>query len=344
MSAGLAFDVPERLEAAEPPEERGLARDDVRLLVASRAADDLVHARFRQLPQFLAPGDLVVVNTSATLPAAVPARRADGTELTLHLSTPMSNAQGDRWVIELRRGDARFYAGAQGETLTLQAGASARLLAPYLSGKRLWVARLDLPESLQRYLAGHGRPIRYRYVPREQPLAAYQTVYATEPGSAEMPSAGRPFSAEAITDLAARGVAVAPLVLHCGVSSLEDGEPPYPERFRVPVETARLVNATRRWGGRVIAVGTTVVRALETAARPDGTIEPAEGWTHLVVTAERGLRAVDGLVTGWHEPGASHLRLLEAVAGRELVERSYRTALEHGYLWHEFGDSHLILP
>jgi S-adenosylmethionine:tRNA ribosyltransferase-isomerase len=169
-------------------------------------------------------------------------------------------------------------------------------------------------------------------------------VYATEPGSAEMPSAGRPFSAGVITELAARGVAVAPLVLHCGVSSLEDGEPPYPERFRVPVETARLVNATRRWGGRVIAVGTTVVRALETAARPDGTIEPAEGWTHLVVTPERGLRAVDGLVTGWHEPGASHLRLLEAVAGRELVERSYRTALDHGYLWHEFGDSHLILP
>jgi S-adenosylmethionine:tRNA ribosyltransferase-isomerase len=344
MSAGLAFDLPERLEATEPPEARGLARDEVRLLVASRSADDLVHARFRDLPRFLTPGDTLVVNTSATLPAAVRAERADGTALTLHLSTPVPHARDDRWVVELRRASARFCAGTQGETLRLPAGGSVRLLAPYLSGKRLWVASFQLPEPLPRYLTTHGRPIRYRYVPHEHPLADYQTVYATEPGSAEMASAGRPFTAELVTDLAARGVAVAPLILHTGVSSLEDGERPYPERFRVPVATARLVTATRRWGGRVIAVGTTVVRALETAARPDGSVAPAEGWTHLVVTPERGLRAVDGLLTGWHEPGASHLHLLEAAGGRELVERSYRTALEHGYLWHEFGDAHLIVP
>jgi S-adenosylmethionine:tRNA ribosyltransferase-isomerase len=338
MSAATAFELPERLEAHAPPAER----DDVRLLVASPR--ELVHARFRELPQFLAAGDLLVVNTSATLPAALDARRADGSPVTVHFSTPVPGGADKSWVIELRRDGAPFREGRSGETLLLPAGGRAELLVPYLSGARLWIGRLELRGPLGEYLTRHGRPIRYRYVPDEHPLAEYQTVYADEPGSAEMPSAGRPFTPQILTDLVARGVLVAPLVLHAGVSSPEEGEPPYPERFRVPASTARLVTAVRKWGGRVIAVGTTVVRALETAAAPDGAVERAEGWTHLVVTPARCLRVVDGLLTGWHEPGASHLHLLEAVAGRELVDRSYQAALEHGYLWHEFGDSHLILP
>jgi S-adenosylmethionine:tRNA ribosyltransferase-isomerase len=124
------------------------------------------------------------------------------------------------------------------------------------------------------------------------------------------------------------------------VSSQERGERPYPERYRVPRATAERVNAARR----VIAVGTTVVRALETVADEDGTVHAGEGWTSLVVTPERGVRAVDGLITGWHEPDASHLLMLEAIAGRELLGRSYAAAVSHGYRWHEFGDSHLILP
>jgi S-adenosylmethionine:tRNA ribosyltransferase-isomerase len=190
----------------------------------------------------------------------------------------------------------------------------------------------------------HGHPIRYGYVPREWPLEAYQTVFAIRPGSAEMPSAARPFTDELVGELVARGILFAPLTLHTGVSSPERHEPPYPERYSVPAETARLINAARSWGGRVIAVGTTAVRALETVARPDGTVEASEGWTGLVITADRGLRTADGLITGWHEPQASHLMMLEAVAGEELLARSYDEALEHGYLWHEFGDSHLILP
>jgi S-adenosylmethionine:tRNA ribosyltransferase-isomerase len=329
----VAFELPERLEAHAPPAQR----DDVRLLVAHKSDGELVQARFRDLPSFLRAGDLVVVNTSATLPAALTAQRANGKTVTLHLSTPVPGDR-DAWVVELRQDVAplRVY---QPETLELPAGARVQLLAPYLAGPRLWIARLELPEPLLEYLAAHGRPIRYRYVPDEHPLADYQTIFAAEPGSAEMPSAGRPFTHELVTELAGRGVLFAPVTLHTGVSSPEAHEPPYPERFAVPAATLGLVAAVRGWGGRVIAVGTTVVRALETAA--DG---PAEGWTHLVITPERGLRAVDGLLTGWHEPGASHLQLLEAVAGRELVGRSYRAALEQGYLWHEFGDVHLILP
>jgi S-adenosylmethionine:tRNA ribosyltransferase-isomerase len=346
MSA-LAFELPPALEAHEPPEARGLARDEVRLMVATRHDGRIAHARFRDLPSFLAPGDLLVVNTSATLPAALPARRADGTALQLHLSTPAPHRPvGKWWIVELRSADGAspFRDLRVGEQLDLPAGARAELMAPYAGGVRLWLARLELGAQLQPYLERHGRPIRYRYVSRDWPLAAYQTAFALEPGSAEMPSAGRAFTPELVTRLVAAGVRIAPITLHTGVSSPERSEAPYPEPYRVPAATARLVNATRAWGGRVVAVGTTAVRALETGAGPDGTVSSGEGWTSLVVNPERGLRAVDGLLTGWHEPEASHLQLLQAAAGAPLLARCYEAALEQGYLWHEFGDLHLILP
>ncbi|MGH3032699.1 MAG: S-adenosylmethionine:tRNA ribosyltransferase-isomerase, partial [Gaiellaceae bacterium] len=229
MSA-LAFELPARLEAHEPPEARGLARDDVRLLVASRRDGSVAHSRFRDLPQFLAPGDLLVVNTSATLPAALPATRVDGSSLELRLSTPAPGRDRERfWIVELRSGDAPFGAVEVDERLALPAGASARILAPY-AGVRLWLARLELPQPLEAYLGEHGQPIRYGYVPRRWPLSTYQNVYAVEPGSAEMPSAGRPFTAELVTRFVAGGVLVAPITLHTGVSSQERHEPPYPER------------------------------------------------------------------------------------------------------------------
>jgi S-adenosylmethionine:tRNA ribosyltransferase-isomerase len=341
--SALAFELPAVLEAHEPPEARGLARDDVRLLVARREDDSIVHARFGDLAQYLAAGDLLVLNTSATMPAALPATRADGTVLELRLSTPAPGRDPDLdWIVELRSGDAPFDAVEVDEELSLPAGAGARILAPYTKG-RLWLARLDLPEPLAAYLDRHGHAIRYRYVPRRWPVSTYQTVYAREPGSAEMASAGRPFTAELITRLVAGGVLVAPIVLHTGVSSPERHEAPYPERFHVPEQTARIVNAVHEWGGRVIATGTTVVRALETVSRPDGTVAAGEGWTNLVVTPERGLWAVDGVLTGLHESDSSHLDVLRAAAGEELLARSYEAALEHGYRWHEFGDSHLIL-
>jgi S-adenosylmethionine:tRNA ribosyltransferase-isomerase len=344
----LAFDLPTRLEATEPPEERGLARDEVRLMVARRANNDLEHARFHDLPDLLEPGDLIVVNISATLPAAVPATLPDNRPAQLRFATaaPDLELSGSWWIVELRSEDGTApYAGARaGERVSLPDETTVELVAPYAGGTRLWLARVHGSGPLRDYLAEHGHPIRYGYVPREWPLSAYQTVFATEPGSAEMPSAGRPFTTELITRLATKGVTIAPITLHTGVSSLERGEAPYPERFAVPEATARLVNATHWWGGRVIAAGTTVVRALETCAAEDGAVTAQEGWTRLVVTPERGIHAIDGLITGWHEPEASHLRLLEAAAGPDLLERSYAAALDHGYLWHEFGDSHLILP
>ena len=331
------FTLPPSLEATEPPEARGLRRDEVRLLVAYPDGR-IEHRWFTDLALLLGPGDALVVNRSATLPAALPARTADGAAAEVHLSNRLP---AGLWALELRhRGDGGStpWLDAPAMTLTLPGGATAELLVR--QSARLWVAALaHLPAPPLAYLARFGKPIRYGYVRREWPISAYQTVFAEEPGSAEMPSAARPFSAELVTQLVKRGVMFAPFVLHAGVSSPEAHEPPMAEWYRLPHESAAVINQARR----VIAVGTTAVRTLETLAGDDGTVHAGEGWTELVVTPAHRVRAVDGLITGWHEPEASHLAMLEAVAGREVLDASYRAALEEGYLWHEFGDSHLIL-
>ena len=347
----MNFALPPELEAGEPPEARGLARDEVRLMVSHISTNQVVHTNFRRVGDFLEPGDVLVINTSGTLNAALPAIRSDGTHLELHLSTHLP---ANLWVVEMRayqddheKTTGPFYDIHPGESFTLPAGASATLHTPYASGKassRLWIASFALPEPLHSYLDQHGAPIRYRYVKEEWPGSYYQTVYATEAGSAEMPSAGRAFTPELLTRLVASGVQIAPLLLHTGVASVESKEPVYEEYYRVPAATARLINAAHQAHQRVIAVGTTVVRALETVTDADGVTHPGEGWTDIFITPQRGIRAVDGLLTGLHEPRSTHLAMLETLTGRAHLEITYREALEKGYLWHEFGDLHLILP
>ena len=341
----LSFDLPPELEAREPAEARGLTRDAVRMMVAHKESGELVHSTFALLPAFLDPGDLVVVNTSGTIPGAVRALAADGTPLVVHLSTQLDHRY---WVVELRkpsgRATERWAGPPPSGHFELGEGAWLELVGPYRGSDRLWVATVELPQPPHTWLTVNGQPIRYGYVDRPWPLSMYQNVYVTEPGSAAMPSAGRPFTPEVITRLVAKGIGVTPIVLHTGVASLEADELPYPEKVVVPEPTAVRVNAAHQAGHRVIAIGTTVVRALETAADEHGVLTPYEGWTETVITPERGVRAVDGLLTGWHEPEASHLLMLEAIAGRELLEQSYEASLAERYLWHEFGDVHLILP
>ncbi|MBV9089315.1 MAG: S-adenosylmethionine:tRNA ribosyltransferase-isomerase [Mycobacteriaceae bacterium] len=345
------FRRPTASDAAEPPEARGVPRDRVKLLVAR--PDGIDHVRFADLGHYLGAGDLMVVNNSATLPAAVPGHRdgrhrPDEQSVIVHFSTALTEYV---WAVELRASvNSTGYMGdiRPGERIELPQGAALTVTssypAPGVAGSRLWVSRLAVEGDALSYLARNGRPIRYAYVPREWPLRDYQTVFARQPGSAEMPSAARPFTTELVTSLLASGIAIAPVTLHTGVSSAEPGEPPAPEWFRVSPVTARVVNMTKTAGGRVVAVGTTVTRALESAASGDGVVRAAEGWTNLVVGPAHPVRVVDGLITGWHEAGASHLLLLEAVAGPRLVAAAYREAARHDYLWHEFGDSALLLP
>ena len=379
MTVVADFDLPPGLEAGQPPEARGLARDDVRLLVAGDSG--LRHARFSGLGQFLSAGDVLVINTSATLAAAIDGRRPDGSVVTVHFSTRLDDGS---WLVELRppgRATGPVTDARPGERIGLPAGAALTLSVPAPQAppprtppartpppaldtpaldtpaarappahaartapvRRLWQARVAVEGDVRAYLAAHGRPITYAYLTGSWPLAMYQTVFARDPGSAEMPSAGRPFSTELVTSLVAGGVLIAPITLHTGVSSLEAGEAPLPEWFRIPVPTAELVSHSRAAGRRIIAVGTTVTRALETGAAPDGTVTAGHGWTELVLGPDRPARVVDGIVTGWHAPGASHLSLLAAVAGPDLVSDAYGEAIRQRYLWHEFGDSCLLL-
>jgi S-adenosylmethionine:tRNA ribosyltransferase-isomerase len=338
------FELPPELEATEPPELTLGSRDAVRMMV-SIGSQPPRHTTARDLASWLRAGDLLVVNTSATIPAALDAGSDDG-GVVVHLSTELPSGLH---LVEVRRprpdgATDPDPADRTGMTLPVSGGGSVTLLGRMPGSVRLWVATLDLPAPLLEHLRRHGRPIRYRYVPESWPIDAYTNAYATEPGSAEMPSAGRVLTPAVITDLVAHGIVVAPVILHTGVASLEAHEAPYPERYEVSASTARLVNATHAAGGLVVAAGTTAVRTLETVADPDGVVHPGRGWTELIVTPQRGVSVVDGLLTGWHEPAASHLQMLEAVAGAEALDLAYSEALAAGYRWHEFGDVHLVLP
>ena len=352
--SAIEFSLPPELEASAPPEARGLRRDQVRLMVSNYRTNQVEHTRFYNFHRFLNDGDVLVINTSRTRNSALLATRSDGTLLELHLSIHFDD---DLWTVEVHSmdeaGKTRHFEDAHpGETLGLPGSASAVLQAPYISdcndndkpSETLWLAKVDFPKDIDEYLARYGFPIRYNYVKERWPLSFYQTVYATEPGSAEMPSAGRPFTPQLFKRLEAKGVKIAPLILHTGVSNLEAHEPPYKEFYRVTPETAQIVNEARAAGKRIVAVGTTAVRALETVTHGDGVTHAGEGWTCLVVTPQRGLRAVNSLLTGMHEPEASHLAILEALAGLSHIKVAYDEALRKEYLWHEFGDLHLILP
>ena len=344
------FAAPGGSVAPAPAEHRGVARDGVRLLVARPG--DLVHTTFRHLAEHFGAGDVVVVNNSQTVAAAWDARSDVHGPIVVHAVTPLDDGT---WVVEMRMAPDAARAvldGRPGERLTsgdlevvLRTAYPHDGSSPTGAGNRLWRASVaPSPGDLAAYLLRHGRPIAYGYLDRRYPLTDYQTVFGTHPGSAEMPSAARPFTPAIVIELVSRGVAVAPITLHTGVSSQEAGEAPLAERFEVTASTARLVNAARAGGGRVVAVGTTVTRALESAVDDDGALVARSGWTDRVVTPADPPRVVTGLVTGWHDPQASHLLLVEAVAGTELTQRAYDAAVTGGYLWHEFGDAAVLLP
>ena len=340
-----AVELGTRREAVSPPEVRGAGRDDVALLVARRETGSLEHRRFPSLASVLEGGDVLVVNNSATVPAALDAT-AGCQELRLHLSTRLP---GDLWAVEVRRpagvSSLPLLDAELGPELVLPEGERATLLDRAWGSRRLWIAKLTLPSAaITGYLERNGQPIRYRYIGDAWPIDTYQSVFSVRPGSAEMPSAARPFTVEMVTTLVALGVEIVPVTLHTGVSSLEAGEDPYPEMVEVGEDAADRLNRARHAGRRVIAVGTTAVRAVESAADRRGRLHPMRGWTDVVIGPDRPVRVVDGLLTGWHEPESTHLLMLEALGGAELVRESYAAAEAAGYLWHEFGDVHLILP
>lgn len=326
-------------EAHEPPELRGGSRDAVRLLVSTPAGHH--HSQFANLVNFLCPGDLLVVNRSATIAASLPADGRPGSFILNLSSRYGGDAHGSVWLAEPRWDFDRpgpLPLGV-GEVATV-AGLRTTFLHPYPELARLWFVRFE--GDVLGAASTLGQPIRYGYVATPYGLEHYQTLFGTLPGSAEMPSASRPFTERVLRSLALKDVQIATITLHTGVSSLDKSDTLYPEPFNVPAETVAAIARAKASGARVIAVGTTVVRAVESAFY-DGSLHATEGFTRLYLRPGYPVAVVDGLITGLHAPEASHLEMLYALAGETLVREAYEEAVEAGYLWHEFGDSHLIL-
>lgn len=340
----------ELLPATLPAEMRGSGRDDARLLVTDPRGGVSVHRCFRDLARFLQPGDVLVLNDSATLPASIPARRVkDGTAIRLHL-TPKS--QRGVYHAEPRSADGRSPLSGglrRGEVLAVEGG-RVRVGRRDGKGARLWPLSPEDGLDLAFVMARSGRPIQYAYVRQELPLEAYQTAYAGVAGSSEMPSAGRAFTREMLADLAGRGVEIRMLTLHTSLSSHEvEGSLSdhilFPEPYVIPTATAKAIGRAMDEGRQIIAVGTTVVRALASAASaPSGRPRAGRGVARVMVIPGRRPASITGLLTGLHTPRSSHLALLEAFVEPENLRRAYRLAIEEGYRWHEFGDLQLILP
>lgn len=369
------FQLPDELAAKEPPEKRGLTRDGVRLLSANRRSGILSHSVFNRIGDFLEPGDCLVFNASRTLPASLravaipvigasgprdtrvgdggPRPESPGVELRIRLGRRWEN--GDWSVLALSPDEEPWAGDLTGSLLIFASGGSGEeTLSAQVIGKdpligRLWKIRFSRRgPALMETISRLGDPIRYWYAASPWNLDFYQTVFAREPGSVEMPSAGRAFTWKLLMDLRRKGVETAFLVLHAGLSSYMDpefdsGHPASVESFRLDSGAANLINAAKSRGGRIVAVGTTVVRALETVADASGRVRAESGSTRLRITPGYSLRTVDGLVTGFHEPEASHLDLLSAFLPPERLRPIYEEAVRKRYLWHEFGDANLIL-
>jgi S-adenosylmethionine:tRNA ribosyltransferase-isomerase len=353
MNAKLTFELPDELCAKEPPEARGLSRDDVRLLVIDRDTHETAHARFNELPNYLQRSDLLVFNRSRTLPVVLSGKdKTNGTPIQLRLAEHLSD---DSWLGLLvcigKDGDTCGFACglSEGMEIIFPGGLEAKVLNKDTRINRLWRLQFNQPKSkLVETLYRFGRPVRYEYVEHAWPIDLYQNVYASEPGSSEMPSAGRAFTWRLMFDLKRQGIKSTSILLHTGLSSyldddLDASHPASEEELAIDTKAAEAINHARMAGGRIIAVGTTVVRALESVSDEHGFVHPCHEYTRLRIDAGHKLICADGLITGMHEPEASHLDLLSAFIDKSSLFAAYSEAIQQRYLWHEFGDLNLIL-
>ncbi|TCP70686.1 S-adenosylmethionine:tRNA ribosyltransferase-isomerase [Baia soyae] len=344
MTAPLSFYLPDSLHASLPPERRGIRRDHVKCMVLNRQTGETTHTQFQHIDSYLEKDDLLVLNASRTIPAVFQVDwKRNGTLLQTQ--------------VEIRL--ARRIDSTNWEALIVAAGVnlgdefifSSYLQAQVISLSEASIVTLQFSQSGNHLLESFyalGEPIRYEYIDHPWDLDYYQTVYGTVPGSVEMPSAGRAFSWELLLKLQKKGVRIAYIQLHTGLSYLLDDQAyldpkKHAEEYLVPVSTVQEIKKAKKHGKRVIAVGTTIVRALETSIDGDGELIPQTGWTSLHITANTKLLVVDGLITGFHEPEASHLDLLSSLINPEHLLHAYQEAIEHQYYWHEFGDMNLIL-
>ncbi|MFK7936460.1 MAG: S-adenosylmethionine:tRNA ribosyltransferase-isomerase [Saprospiraceae bacterium] len=342
----INFNLPNHLACPKPTELRNISRDDVRLLVTSDNGVE-EHTYFRNFTDYLKAGDVLVVNTSATQLAAFPIVLPNGKKGRIHFSTQMNNTE---WLAEIRviKGNktVRWQAGEVNMVFELAAGLTIQLKSNFYESRtmlNLWRVEIKTVRDFQSYRNEYGQPIRYENLDKPYPLDYFQTFFSFHAGSSEMPSAGRGFTPELIDKLLQKGVVFAPILLHTGVSSLEENESPYPEYFEVNPITAAILNHAKSNDNRIISVGTTAIRAVESATNEVGKVISQKGHTNLYIKSDYQMKTVNSLLTGFHEPKASHLHMLQALAGVRHIARAYTAAIDHAYYWHQFGDLHLIL-
>jgi S-adenosylmethionine:tRNA ribosyltransferase-isomerase len=340
----LNFKLPHELLAKEPRELRGERRDQSNLVVMHRATDRVEFDSFRGLPKYLRSGDLVVLNDSRTLNASLFGTVSGIGRVELQLR---NNPGGTVWDASVRP----WHEPPEREPVSFgDSGVTARVVGhtPHLG---LWRIEFDLGDrSLTEFLDSFGRPIPSPYVNKSFANEYYNNVYAAKPGSSEMPAAGRHFTPELLGELAERGVDAVYLTLHTGLSSvtideenLEDHKM-YEEWYQLPEATAARINETRAAGGRILGVGTTVMRVLESVGADDGQLSGAEGWTSLYISPGYRFKVVDAFVTNFHGPRSSRIALAAAFTGKDLLLRAYQEAIDRGLQFYEFGDATLTLP
>ncbi len=335
------FFLPDYLNASLPPERRGIRRDQVRMMVLERETGHVSHDRFFQLENYLNSGDVLVLNNSRTIPAAFKADwvrggKVIGSDVELRLARKRTGAV---WEVLSTQPNVK-----QGDFFKISASLEAKVVGEVFKSPLLIMQFSLQGEEFYDAIYSVGYPVRYEYIKIPWQLDYYQTVFASQPGSIEMPSAGRAFSWEILMKLQEKGVKVVYLQLHTGLSYLLDDQNPHSpeelyEEYSISQEAMDEIWKAKAEGGKIIAGGTTAVRALETAAAKS----LLNGWTNLYVTSEYQLQLVDGIITGFHEPKASHLDMLSAFVNEAALFKAYTAAIEKHYLWHEFGDINLII-
>lgn len=339
MTSTIEFYLPSKLNASYPPEKRGIRRDQVRMMVLNRETGERKHDHFLQLTSYLQPGDMIILNNSRTIPASLQARWESG-----------SYEQDEK--VEVRLARRLNHDSWEALILANSVKADDKLIFSSDLFASVTKANEDSPVStiqfskkgadLLNIIYSIGEPIRYEYINHPWSLNYYQTVFASHPGSVEMPSAGRAFSWELLLNLRQKGIQIEFLQLHTGLSYFEERHNSPTDNFEeyfISEETMERIIRTKNSGKRIVACGTTVVRAIESAAR-SGSLS---GWTNLYIHPNSSLKLVDGIITGFHEPQASHLDMLTAFVSENYLYEAYQEAIQYSYLWHEFGDMNLIL-
>ena len=335
------YELPEELIAQVPL----AARDASRLMVLTRRERRVEHRHFRDLPEYLRPGDVLVLNDTRVIPARLAATRPTGGKVEILLLTPRG---GDVWECLARPGRRAQI----GQTLTFAGGRMTGLVLgkTEYGGRVLQLsaaAGLDVDSLVD---AVGEMPVPHYIRSRLDQPERYQTVYARERGSAAAPTAGLHFTPDLLGQIEGAGVVIARVTLHVGLGTFRpvkteqvEEHVMHSEHYEVSAETAEAINSARAAGGRVVAVGTTTVRTLESSADADGRVAPGAGWTSIFIYPGYVFRAVDAMVTNLHLPKSTLIMMVSAFAGREFVLDAYRHAVEEKYRFFSFGDAMLIL-